>query len=230
VDYTFANMTSYRPGSRDSDQRTSGEQEQLSAGFIAELRSRSQSDGEVFESLHRDLHRIARAKMRRERPDHTLQATALINEVFLKLFRTTLPSDFWDDTARAVRFIANAMEQVLNDHADAHRALKRGGDVKRRVPIDEHQAREFGSYSVPADIALFIEDKSQDEAIFAIREALVILRRTSPRQAEVIQLHFYGGLSYEEIAAALSLSLETVKLDARKAKAFLKVHLATPSQ
>jgi RNA polymerase sigma factor (TIGR02999 family) len=164
--------------------------------------------------------------MRRERPDHTLQATALINEVFLKLFRTTLPSDFWDDTARAVRFIANAMEQVLNDHADAHRALKRGGDVKRRVPIDEHQAREFGSYSVPADIALITEDKP--EAIFGIRESLVILRRTSPRQAEVIQLHFYGGLSYEEIAAALGLSLETVKLDARKAKAFLKVHLATP--
>jgi len=120
------------------------------------------------------------------------------------------------------------MEQVLNDHADAHRALKRGGDVKHRVPIDEHQAREFGSYSMPADIALFTEDQS--EAVFGIRESLVILRRTSPRQAEVIQLHFYGGLSYEEIAAALGLSLETVKLDARKAKAFLKVHLATPSQ
>lgn len=220
-------MGSYQPESH-TNQHISSEQEQLGAAFIAELRSRSRTDREIFESLHQDLRRLARAKMRRERPDHTLQATALVNEVFLKLFRTPLPSDFWDDPARAVRFIANAMEQILNDHADAYRALKRGGDVKRRVPIDERQAREFAAYSMPADTALFSGDDSS-EAIFGIRESLLILRRTSPRQAEVIQLHFYGGLTYEEIAAALGLSLETVKLDARKARAFLKVQLSTTS-
>src|SRR4030095_1301684 len=112
-----------------SDQQNSIEQERLRSTFVAELRSRSQSDRQVFESLHQELRRIARAKMRRERPDHTLQATALVNEVFVKLFRASLPSDFWDDPSRAVRMIANAMEQILNDHADKYRALKRGGDV-----------------------------------------------------------------------------------------------------
>src|SRR5262245_58606068 len=114
------------------------------------------SDRQIFESLHQELRRIARAKMRGERPDHTLQATALVNEVFLKLFRAPLPSDFWDDLPRAVRFMANAMEQILNDHADAHRALKRGGHVRRRVPIDEQQARELSVRSMPADTALVV--------------------------------------------------------------------------
>jgi len=78
---------------------------------------------------------------------------------------------------------------------------------------------------MPADTSLVVGPE-QSETILGIRESLQILRRASPRQAEVIQLHFYGGLTNEEIAAALGVSLETVKLDARKAKAFLKVHLS----
>jgi ECF sigma factor len=130
--YTFAQMGSYQPESHASNQHITSELEQLGAAFISELRSRSRTDRQIFESLHQDLRRLARAKMRRERPDHTLQATALVNEVFLKLFRTPLPSDFWDDPARAVRFIANAMEQILNR-----------GIVKLRRPLadlaNEHQ-------------------------------------------------------------------------------------------
>jgi len=70
------------------------------------------------------------------------------------------------------------MEQILNDHADAHRALKRGGNVKRRVPIDEQQARDAAA-SIPADTALVVEPE-QSEKILGIRESLRILRRTSP--------------------------------------------------
>lgn len=202
--------------------------DRIGATFVAELRNSSDSDRQIFESLYHELRRIARAKMRRERPDHTLQATALVNEAFLKVFRTPLPPDFWDDPTRAVRFIANAMEQILNDYADAHRALKRGGDLKRRVPIDQHQGQEFAASFTPADHALSVEPE-QSETVLGIRECLGILRKRSPRQAEILQLHFYGGLTYEEIAAALNVSVETVKLDLRRAKAFMKVHLSGTS-
>jgi hypothetical protein len=85
------------------------------------------SDREIFASLRTELRRIARAKMRFERPDHTLQATALVNEAFIKLFKTDQPAEIWADSSQALRLIANAMEQILNDHADAHNAYKRGG-------------------------------------------------------------------------------------------------------
>lgn len=200
--------------------------EKLGALLLNEIRDRSQSDGEAFASLQQELHRIARGKMRRERSNHTLQPTALVNEAFLKIFKGSLPEHFWEEPESALRLIAHAMEQILNDHADAYHAQKRGGIEKRQVPIDNQQAREFsGSESFPKlDSALLIRPE-QSETILGVREALEILRRTSPRQANVIQLQFYGGLTQEEVAASLGVSLETVKLDTRKAKAFLKVHL-----
>jgi RNA polymerase sigma factor (TIGR02999 family) len=183
--------------------------------FVAELRSHSQSDRETFAVLQQELRRIARAKMRFERSDHTLQPTALVNEVFLKLFKHGVPDNFWSDPARAIRFIARAMGQILTDHADAYQAGKRGGPDKARVPMDE-QARES---------ALLVSPQ-QSEDVLAVRDALELLCNTSPRQAQVVELLFYGGLTQEEIAAALELSVETVKLDWRKAKAFLKVNLS----
>src|SRR5258708_28702533 len=83
------------------------------------------SDREIFASLRTELRRIARAKMRFERPDHTLQPTALVNDAFIKLFKTDQPPEFWADSSQALRLIANAMEQILTDHADAHNAHKR---------------------------------------------------------------------------------------------------------
>jgi RNA polymerase sigma-70 factor, ECF subfamily len=185
-------------------------------------------DREIFASLQEQLRRIARAKMRFERIDHTLQATALVNEAFIKLYKSDLPEDFWDDSARAVRMIAHAMEEILNDHADAHRAHKRGGPQKRRVPIDETQARELaeGELKIRIDDELLVRPE-QSETVLGVRKALGLLRKASPRQARVLQLQFYGGLTQEEIAAVLGVSLETVKLDARKAKAFVKTHLAS---
>lgn len=197
----------------------------MGSELVAELRKQGESDREIFDSLHKELRRIARAKMRRERPDHTLQATALVNEAFLKLFKKELPASFWEDPARAVRFIAHAMEEILNDHADARNAQKRGGAGKRRVPLDEQQARDFSEVSNLLDEGVAVAPE-QSEAVLSIRESLRVLRAASPRQAEVVQLYFYGALTYEEIAAALDVSLETVKLDLRKAKAFLKVHLS----
>jgi len=188
------------------------------------------TDREIFASLRSELRRIARAKMRFERPDHTLQATALVNEAFIKLFKTDISPDFWADSSKALRLIAHAMEEILNDHADAHRASKRGGAQKQRVPIDEQQARELGDgdLKIRIDSELLVRPE-QSATVLGVRKALEILRKASPREARVLQLQFYGGLTQEEIAAVLGVSLETVKLDARKAKAFVKAQLSSPS-
>lgn len=188
---------------------------------------RGASDREVFASLQQQLRRIARAKMRFERPDHTLQATALVNEAFLKLIKSDLPGDFWEDSSRAVRLIAHAMEEILNDHADRHHAGKRGGAQRRRVPLNEDQAREFsdGDGQAEIDSELLVKPE-QSERVLGVRKALALLRKSSPRAARVLQLQFYGGLTQEEIAAVLDVSIETVKLDSRKAKVFLKAQLS----
>lgn len=192
---------------------------------------RPPTDKEIFASLRSELRRIARAKMRFERPDHTLQATALVNEAFIKLFKNEISSDFWADSSKALRLIAHAMEEILNDHADAHRANKRGGAQKQRVPIDEQQAREMGDgdLKIRIDSELLVRPE-QSATVLGVRKALEMLRKASPREARVLQLQFYGGLTQEEIAAVLGVSLETVKLDARKAKAFVKTQLTYPNR
>lgn len=189
------------------------------------------SDREIFVSLRAELRRIARSKMRYERPDHTLQPTALVNEAFIKLFNAELSPDFWADSSRTLRLIAHAMEEILNDHADAYRADKRGGPQKQRVPIDEQQAREFGDgeLKTQVDSELLIRPE-QSEAVLAVRKALEMLRKDSPREARVLQLRFYGGLKLNEIAAVLGVSLETVKLDVRKAKTFVKTYLESSNE
>jgi RNA polymerase sigma-70 factor, ECF subfamily len=189
------------------------------------------SDAEIFASLQAQLRRIARIKMRFERLDHTLQPTALVNEAFLKLFKSDVPSDFWTDSSRAVRLIAHAMEQILNDHADAHKAGKRGGAQKQRVPLNEDQAREFadGETKIGIDSELLVRPE-QSANVLGVRKALRLLRKVSPRAALVLKLQFYGGLTQEEIAAVLGVSLETVKLDTRKAKSYLKSQLTSKSE
>ena len=198
--------------------------------LVSELRKNLDSDIEVFASLRNELRRVARSMMRWERPDHTLQPTALVNEAFIKLFKGRLPDDFGENKPRTLCLIAHAMEQILNDHADAYRANKRGGSDKRRVPVDEHQAQEWneGGSQGLLDSALVVKPE-QSEVVLAVRKGLGQLRQISPREAQVMQLHFYGGLTQQEIAASLGVSVETVKLDERKAKAFLKVYLETKS-
>jgi RNA polymerase sigma-70 factor, ECF subfamily len=203
----------------------------VSAAFVQELRGKTQSEREVFASLQNELRRIARAKMRFERSDHTLQPTALVNEAFIKIYKRDLPPDFWDDPTKALRLIAHSMEQILNDYADAHKARKRGGTQHARVPLDENQALDFGGegdFSL-LDPALFVNPR-QSEEILDVRDALSLLRTISPRQASIIQLQFYCGLTQEEVATSLGLSIDPIKLDTRKAKAFLKVQLKSRSE
>jgi RNA polymerase sigma-70 factor, ECF subfamily len=201
--------------------------DQVEDALLRELRHESKSDREVFARLQNELRRIARNKMRFERPGHSLEATELVNEAFIKLFKGEITPDFWVDSARAVKFIAHAMEQILNDHADAYRAKKRGGPLRKRVPLDQQQAKEILESGSFAELdSVFLIRPEQSEAIIGVREALALLREAAPRQASVVQLQFYGGLTQEEIASSLDISRETVKLDTKKAKSFLKLHLA----
>lgn len=196
--------------------------------FLRELRRTAATEDQIFASLQQELRKIASAKMRRERVDHTLQPTALINEAYLKIQKRGLPTDLLQDSSKALRLIAHAMEQVLNDHADSHNAEKRGGLKKQRVPLDENQAREFAGETDPppllADGRLMIAPQEL-EKILTMRKCLDILRKAHPRQAEVIQLQFYCGFTQEEVAEIMGVSLELVKLDTRKAKAFMKTIL-----
>jgi RNA polymerase sigma factor (TIGR02999 family) len=207
------------------------EEQDIPRSLVANLRTHSQSDRDAFVALHTELHRLARIKMRSERIDHTLQPTALVNEAFIKIFRGNIPQDFWIDRSRAIRYIVRAMGQLLNDYADASNSQKRGGGNKRRIVLeDAQQAKpEFASSSRLGDLASLVTPESS-ERIVAVREALDLLRRTAPRQAEIVELMFYGGLSQEEIAALLDVSVETVKLDWRKAKAFLHLTLSGQSK
>jgi RNA polymerase sigma factor (TIGR02999 family) len=152
--------------------------------------------------VERELHRLARAYMRRERHDHTLQATALVNEVFLRLAGTSNPR--WQDRAHFVGIAARLMRQVLVDHARSRAYRKRGGGGKR----------------VPLENAPLITPGPEVD-VLAVDRALEAFAKVDPRKSQVVELRFFGGLSAEETADVLGISVETVKRDWRVAKLWL---------
>jgi RNA polymerase sigma-70 factor, ECF subfamily len=143
--------------------------------------------------VYGELLRLARAAMRRERPDHTLQPTALINEAYLRLIGRKID---WNNRSHFVGVAAHVMRQVLVDYARAHRAERRAGAF-HRVEMDD-------------DLA--ISPERVDEVV-AIDEALARLESQSPRQARVVELRYFGGLSVEEIAELLDIAPRSVKRD-----------------
>jgi len=144
--------------------------------------------------------------MRGESQDHTLQPTALVHEAFLRL----IDQDRVDVRGRTHFFAlaATTMRRVLVDHARGKQAKKRGGRSKPEV-LDDHQ---MVCWDDPADV-------------LALDEALLKLAGTQPRQAQVVELRFFGGLTLEEAASALGVSRDTVKLDWRFARAWLNREL-----
>ena len=160
--------------------------------------------------VEHELHRLARAYMRRERQGHTLQATALVNEVFLRLANETTPA--WRDRAHFVGIAARLMRRVLVDHARARGYQKRGA----------------GAQQVPLDDAMFATP-APDLDVLAVDRALEGLARVDPRKSQVVELRFFGGLSVEETAEVLGVSSETVKRDWRFAKLWLARELEAPT-
>lgn len=149
-----------------------------------------------------ELRRLARTYMRRERRGHTLQTTALVNEAFLRL--TGARSIGWQDRAHFLGIAARLMRRVLVDHARARGYRKRGGGA-HRVTLDE------GVIASPAPTFNLI----------ALDRALEALAAVDARKSKVIELRFFGGLSVEETASVLGVSVDTVMRDWKLAKAWL---------
>jgi len=163
---------------------------------------------QLFPIVYDELRRLAASALRRERADHTLQPTALVHEAFLRL--VDVPEDRWHDRAHFVAIAARAMRRVLVDHARGRMALKRGrADI--HVPIDE------------VDVA---SSETGGVDLVVLDEALSRLAALDERQARIVELRFFGGLTVEETAALIGSSPRTVKRDWHMARAWLKRELA----
>lgn len=158
---------------------------------------------EVYGALYRELHHQARLQRRSWSGDHTLDTTALVHEAYLKLAGRDAS---WNDRAHFVAVAAKAMRQLLVNYAQRRQAAKRGGGA---VPV------ELEDLPNPVQPAAA-------EDILALHEALDRLALLSPRQAQVVEARFFGGLSIEETAAAVEISPATVKRDWQLASAWLQ--------
>lgn len=145
--------------------------------------------------------------MRRERPDHTLQATALVNEAFLRLLRNE-PVE-WQNSAHFLALASLAMRRILVDHARSHRAGKRDGALRQ---VELNDAHGVGHQADPLQL-------------LALDEALTRLAGMDPRQGRLVELVHFGGLSEEECAEVLGISVRTVRRDWASARAWLQSQL-----
>jgi RNA polymerase sigma factor (TIGR02999 family) len=176
------------------------------SGATELLRAWSQGDGSALERLvplvHEELHRLARRYMRQERPDHTLQATSLVNEAYLRLIDVNRVE--WRDRAHFLAVAAQMMRRILVESARNRRRQKRGG----------------GAVHVNFDDVQELPDLKERDLV-ALSDALSALATFDARMGQVVELRFFGGLTVEETAEALNVSPETVMRDWKTAKAWL---------
>lgn len=156
----------------------------------------------LYPLVYDELRKLAHSHRQRQAPSETLNTTALVHEAYLRL--TESGNGRWNDRSHFFALASRAMRFVLVDHARARSAEKRGGGV-REVSLDEG--------------VLPPEDRSED--LLAIDEALTRLEQHDARLGQLVQLRFFGGLSYEEVAEAVGLSVPTVKRDWVRARAWL---------
>ena len=164
-------------------------------------------NGEIPVATYEKLRRLAAEYLRSERPDHTLQATALLHEAFLRVLKR--PDHAWRDEAHVIAFAARAMRRMLISYGVARTRDKRGGPGVIRLPLDE--ALDFCA--------------KRDLNIVAVDEALEELELADRRQAEIVELRFFAGLTVDEIASTLKISRATVKRDWATAKLWLRNRL-----
>ena len=160
----------------------------------------------LIPAVYDELRRLAGSYMRRERVDHTLQATALVHEAYVKLIEQR--SVNWQSRAHFFGVAAQLMRRILIDYARGHSRQKRGGDHKK-VSLDE---------------AIIFDEQRADE-LLAVDDSLKRLAEMDPRQARIVEMRFFGGLSVEEAAEVLGVSPKTVKRDWSVAKAWLYADL-----
>ena len=151
-----------------------------------------------------ELRRLARMQLRRERPGHTLQPTALVNEVYLRLVND--PSRDWKNRAHFIGVSVSVMRRILIDYARRKQAIKRDGG--EQVTIDKIDCAGLSS--------------DQADELLALDHALDQLEQMNPRQRRIVELRYFGGLSVDETAEVLNVSAMTVKRDWSTARAWLK--------
>lgn len=165
---------------------------------------------QVARIVDRELRRLAASYLRRERPGHTLQPTALVNEAFLRLMGQGDRID-WESRSQFMGIAARHMRQILVDHARRHIAGKRGAGATM-IPLDDAPA---STHPPSADL-------------MALHEALEKLAEVDPRKARAMELKYFGGLEMAEIAGVLNISIKTVEKDVRMAGAWLRAALGGP--
>ncbi len=165
---------------------------------------------ELMPLVYDELRALAESYLQQERPDHTLQATALVHEAYIRLIRQEHVE--WQSRAHFFGVAAQAIRRILVDHARGHERAKRGGG-RRRVRLDE-------------DVAPV---KRRDLDLLALDEAMKRLADFHQRAARVVELRFFGGLSREEVGEFLGVSLRTVGDDWRLARAWLRRELREES-
>jgi RNA polymerase sigma-70 factor (ECF subfamily) len=152
--------------------------------------------------VYKELHRVAARCLRHERPDHTLQPTALVHEAYLKL--ASQRSANWQSRTQFFAVAAQLMRRILVDYARAQLCAKRGGKAAK-LGLDE--------------VLLVSRDRSEE--VLAIHESLTRLAEVDPRQGRIVELRYFGGLTMEEVAEVLGVSSKTIKREWCIAKAWL---------
>ncbi len=177
--------------------------------LLANVRSGDrQATDQLLSMVYGELRALAGQLLRHERPDHTLEATALVHEAYLKLVGQTGVE--WQDRAHFFAIAAQAIRRILVDHARGHRRDKRGGG-RAKLSLDEGLV---ASYEQAADLV-------------ALDDALAQLGERNPQQARIVEIRFFAGLTIEETAAVLGVSTSTVERDWRYARAWLYRALTT---
>lgn len=173
---------------------------------------KKEAGDELMSMVYQELRMLARYYMRRERPDHTLQATALVNEVYVDLFGSgERPLEF-EDRAHFLAVASKQMRRILVDHARRHNAQIRGSGNK--VPLDN------------AGDPWLLRDKE----FTYLDDALTALEKTNPRAFQVVELCFFGGCTQQEAAESLGISLATIQRDWEFAKGYLYKQLAASDE
>ncbi len=175
--------------------------------LLSDLRGGNRSvESSLMELVYQPLRRMAQRVLASENPDHSMQATALVHEVYLRLVRPA--SADLKDRAHFMAVAARVMRRILVDHARAHRAAKRGG-AQIRVDLEESA----------------LIDPGRSEELLAIDECLTRLGELDPRQRDIVEMRFFAGLGEREIAEVLGTSERTVRREWRMARAWLHAEL-----
>jgi len=163
---------------------------------------------QILPRIYDELRKLASSYLRRERADHTLQPTALVHEAYMKLIDQK--KVHWQNRAHFFGIAAQVMRRILLDHARKHNADKRGGEAEK-LPIEE-------------EILVVSHEKSAE--LIALDDALETLAKMDPQKAKIVELRYFGGLSIEETAEVMGVSVPTINRQWRMAKAWLYGQIA----